>query len=238
MGTALAVAVVLVVGGVVAAGAHPSGPTRRVIHSCVDDTTGEVVIVSRAKTCEPGWSPLDWNGKGPRGTQGPKGPQGEPGSQGPQGVPGPPGQRGLPGPPGPPGVDTCVGGWPLEGGTAGLDVPFLSDEYSSLIAQLEPTSDSTTGLETINCDGALALFFVDVNGAPLPTSFTVMVNGLPTDLSCSVSGTPSDCTSGAVVPVSAGDTVNVRISTGVSAITSAIWSAIFLANTGDDPVGP
>jgi hypothetical protein len=24
----------------------------------------------------------------------------------------------------------------------------------------------------------------------------------------------------------------------VSAITSAVWSAIFLANTGDDPVGP
>jgi hypothetical protein len=24
----------------------------------------------------------------------------------------------------------------------------------------------------------------------------------------------------------------------VTAITSAVWSAIFLANTGDDPVGP
>jgi len=136
-------------------------------------------------------------------------------------------------------VDTCVGGWLLEGGTAGFSVGFSSDEYSSLIAQLQPTSDPTNGSETINCDGALTLFHVNAPGVPAGTAFfTVMVNGSATDLSCFVTSSSDVCESSAVIPVTAGDTVNVQVHPGAVGAGPSDWSAVFLANTGDDPVGP
>jgi hypothetical protein len=78
-GTVLAIAAVMLVTGVVVAGAHDGRPTRGVIHACVDDATGAIQIVGGNDHCGAGESPLDWNGKGPRGAQGPPGPAGETG---------------------------------------------------------------------------------------------------------------------------------------------------------------
>ncbi|HET7236892.1 MAG TPA: hypothetical protein VFK59_10735 [Actinomycetota bacterium] len=75
----LALVAAMLATGVVVAGAHGGGPTRGVIHACVDDGTGALVIVGGNDDCGPGASPLDWSGKGPRGAQGAPGPQGESG---------------------------------------------------------------------------------------------------------------------------------------------------------------
>ncbi|HET7236894.1 MAG TPA: hypothetical protein VFK59_10745, partial [Actinomycetota bacterium] len=75
----LAVAATMLVAGVVVAVAHDGRPTKKVIHACVDDQTGAIQIVGGNDHCAAGESPLDWNGKGPRGAQGPPGPAGETG---------------------------------------------------------------------------------------------------------------------------------------------------------------
>jgi hypothetical protein len=75
----LAVAATMLVAGVVVAGAHDGRPTKKVIHACVDDQTDAIQIVGGNDTCGAGESPLDWNGKGPRGAQGLPGPAGETG---------------------------------------------------------------------------------------------------------------------------------------------------------------
>lgn len=144
MGLAFGLAVGLVVSGVVAAVAHPGGPTRRVIHSCVNDETGEVVIVDRSDTCGAGWSPLDWNGKGPRGTQGPRGPEGDPGPEGQQG------QRGPQGPSGPPGPKGQKGDSGLANVTVvtAVSPPILPDA-----ASLDESSLALQGAVGVDCPG-------------------------------------------------------------------------------------
>ncbi|HET7235761.1 MAG TPA: hypothetical protein VFK59_04930 [Actinomycetota bacterium] len=69
----------LLVAGVAVASAHGGGPKRQVIHACVDDQTGAIEIINASGHCGAGESPLDWNGKGPAGSQGPPGPPGETG---------------------------------------------------------------------------------------------------------------------------------------------------------------
>lgn len=78
-GVVLAVVAIMLVTGVIVAGAHGGGPKRKVIHACVDDQTGAIQIVGGNDHCGAGESPLDWNGKGPKGPQGPPGPAGETG---------------------------------------------------------------------------------------------------------------------------------------------------------------
>jgi hypothetical protein len=78
-GVVLAVTATMLVAGVVVAVAHDGRPTKKVIHACVDDQTGAIQIVGGNDNCGAGESPLDWNGKGPRGAQGPPGPAGETG---------------------------------------------------------------------------------------------------------------------------------------------------------------
>lgn len=176
MGLAFGLAVGLVVSGVVAAVAHPGGPTRQVIHSCVNDATGEVVIVDRSDTCDAGWSPLDWNGKGPRGTQGPPGPEGPKGDQGAQGERGPQGPQGPRGPKG-------------ESGLADVTVVTAVSPIFPAGAGLDEASLIPTGAVGVDCPGnAIATggggwaFGGVTNGqgdAAATTTFTFLVATVP-----------------------------------------------------------
>ena len=84
-------------------GAHPGPVTNQVIHSCVNDSSGEIKIVGATETCKNHHSPLDWNAQGMVGPAGPPGPAGPAGPQGPAGPAGPQGDTGAAGPQGPAG---------------------------------------------------------------------------------------------------------------------------------------
>ena len=94
-------------GAVTLAGAHGAGPTNAVIHSCVNNSSGEIKIVGATEVCKNNMSPLDWNGTGIQGATGPQGPmglQGPIGATGPAGAPGATGATGAAGATGPQGI--------------------------------------------------------------------------------------------------------------------------------------
>lgn len=97
------------------------GGNTALIHSCVNNTSGEIKIIAATANCPSNYHSLDWNIQGPAGQQGPigpvgpvgpigpvgpMGPQGEPGLQGEQGPQGLPGQQGVQGPAGISGLET------------------------------------------------------------------------------------------------------------------------------------
>src|ERR1044071_4922396 len=91
------------------------GGNTALIHSCVNNTSGEIKIIAATANCPSNYRSLDWNIQGPAGQQGPIGlvgpigpvgpvgpicPQGLQGEQGPQGLPGQQGIQGIQGPAG------------------------------------------------------------------------------------------------------------------------------------------
>src|SRR6266496_1591521 len=82
------------------------GGNTALIHSCVNNTSGEIKIIAATANCPSNYHSLDWNIQGAAGQQGPIGPigpqglQGERGLQGEQGPQGLPGQQGIQGPAG------------------------------------------------------------------------------------------------------------------------------------------
>ncbi|SRR5712692_10009606 len=101
---AIAIPIVVLVGVPMVASAHGGDPTK--IHSCVNNLSGELKIVSPNATCPSNSTPLDWNITGPQGPTGPTGPQGPAGpagATGPTGPAGPAGPAGATGPTGPAG---------------------------------------------------------------------------------------------------------------------------------------
>lgn len=86
------------------------GGNTALIHSCVNNTSGEVKIIAATANCPSNYRSLDWNIQGPAGQQGPVGTVGPVGPMGPQGEPGPqgdPGPQGIQGIQGPAGIS----GW-------------------------------------------------------------------------------------------------------------------------------
>jgi hypothetical protein len=69
-------------------------------YGCVNNTTGDIIIVEIATTCKSGFHKVQWNETGPPGPAGPKGATGPAGPQGSQGLQGPAGPTGPQGPPG------------------------------------------------------------------------------------------------------------------------------------------
>lgn len=115
-GGILAVVVILSGGviGVKQAQAHGGDPS--LIHSCVNNHSGEVHIVAPDGTCRRNWTPTDWSITGPQGPAGPAGLTGATGPQGSQGLQGATGPQGPSGPPGPQG----------EAGTNGTNTTILT----------------------------------------------------------------------------------------------------------------
>src|SRR5687768_10035925 len=84
-GIARPLAALLVVFGSVmafapAALAHNGDPNK--FHSCVNNGSGTIKIVSPTTTCGNNEVPLDWNAEGPAGTGGPTGATGATGAKG------------------------------------------------------------------------------------------------------------------------------------------------------------
>ena len=139
------------------------------------------------------------------------------GTAGPAGPPGPPGPKGDTGNPGPGGQGSCIGETvTLQGGTNGANVSATGMNYSSLIAQLNPTGSSTNGTVTVLCGGRLSNFAVTGSPANVQGSrygFTVRVNGNAA-LGCTVpsQGTIATCrdTVNSIV-LSPGDKVIVSV---------------------------
>ena len=91
------------------------GGNTALIHSCVNNTSGEIKIVGANSNCPSNYRALDWNIQGPAGQQGPIGPAGPIGSVGPVGPVGPVGQVGPIGPVGPVGPQGLQGERGLQG---------------------------------------------------------------------------------------------------------------------------
>ena len=88
------------------------GVNAALIHSCVNNTSGEIKIVGANSNCPSNYRGLDWNIQGLAGQQGPigpVGPVGPVGPMGPQGLQGEPGAQGGPGPQGLQGIQGPVG---------------------------------------------------------------------------------------------------------------------------------
>ena len=97
-------------------GAH--GGDSSLVHGCVRDEIGLVILIGEDETCPTNWTARDWE------TQGPVGPPGSTGSQGARGDSGPVGSRGSAGPAGPAGAqgdkgDTGLAGPPGSTGSQG-----------------------------------------------------------------------------------------------------------------------
>jgi hypothetical protein len=97
------------------------GGNTSLIHSCVNNTSGEIKIIAANATCPSNYRSLDWNIQGPAGAQGPIGPVGPLGPVGPVGPVGPMGPQGEQGPQGDPGPQGVQG---IQGpaGISGLEV--------------------------------------------------------------------------------------------------------------------
>ncbi len=80
------------------------GGNTALIHSCVNNTSGEIKIIAATANCPSNYHSLDWNIQGPAGQQGPIGPVGPVGPVGPIGPQGLQGERGLQGDQGPAGI--------------------------------------------------------------------------------------------------------------------------------------
>ena len=142
---------------------------------------------------------------------------------------------------GTPGVTTCVGFYPLDGNSAG-NLDNQNTTYSSLIDSLMPTTTTTNGQEEIHCDGYIDGLFVVLSGTPGANTsyiFTVMVNGVATNLSCAIGSSFDVCDDDKLIPVSAGDFVNIEIDVlNGPTVRTAAWLSDFLTNPGDTAIGP
>ena len=112
------------------------GGNTTLIHSCVNNTSGEIKIVGANSNCPSNYRALDWNIQGPAGQQGtigpagpmgPVGPVGPIGSIGPVGPIGPQGLQGERGPQGEQGLQGLPGQQGVQGiqgpaGISGLEV--------------------------------------------------------------------------------------------------------------------
>lgn len=100
------------------ASASPALPPATVTYyGCVNNTTGDLRVVSQTTTCNSGERKIQWNQAGPQGPAGPKGATGATGAQGPQGPAGAKGATGATGAQGPAGPQGPAGAKGSTGAT-------------------------------------------------------------------------------------------------------------------------
>ena len=78
--------------------AHVGGPETDVIHSCVNNVSGELKITDSSDNCKGKSDPLDWNAQGIQGDKGDTGDTGATGAKGDKGDKGDTGDTGATGP--------------------------------------------------------------------------------------------------------------------------------------------
>jgi hypothetical protein len=87
-----------------AASANDLLPSATIYYGCVNNSTGDIRIVSKSTVCKSTEHKISWDQTGPQGPKGPQGPTGPKGPQGAQGPQGPKGPQGAQGPQGPQGA--------------------------------------------------------------------------------------------------------------------------------------
>jgi hypothetical protein len=103
-----------------------------------------------------------------------------------------------------------------------------------------------TGQLTVNRDGTLSDFAVDLSSGPgngngRTRTFTVLVDGSPSGLSCSVTGNSQICTDTTAptsISLTAGQTVNIQATTaGTAALNAATVDAITTTYSNGRAIG-
>lgn len=173
---------------------------------------------------------------GMTGATGATGSTGATGATGDTGATGSTGATGATGATGSPGV---VGAFVISytGGTNSENLSGGSDNYASLVAQLNPNITTTNGNATVQSGGEATLshFSVTISGNPnsgggvQSYTFTVMVDGLASALTCTISEPATTCSDTThSVALTAGQTVNVRsVPGGSPAARSATWTSTY-----------
>jgi hypothetical protein len=139
-----------------AASANDQLPAATIYYGCVNNTTGDIRIVSKSTVCKSTEHKISWDQTGPQGPkgpqgatgpQGPKGPQGATGPQGPkgpqgatgpQGPTGPQGATGPQGPAGPTGPTGPQGPPGISVGNFASNINFVSLASPVVVAQTNP----------------------------------------------------------------------------------------------------
>jgi Collagen triple helix repeat (20 copies) len=130
-------------------------------YACVNNSTGDITIVSSTTTCATGSHKIQWNEEGPTGPTGPKGATGPAGAKGatgatgpagpagakgatgatgPEGPAGPKGAIGATGPAGPAGPKGATGATGPTGPPGGLTLPFNGSGASTTTALFNITN--------------------------------------------------------------------------------------------------
>jgi hypothetical protein len=123
-------------------------------HACVNNSTGDIIIVTADKACKSGSHKIQWNETGPQGPAGPGGPKG---AIGPAGAPGP---QGLQGPAGPTGPQGPAG---ISVGYAAISNHIIPLGYPTVVAQTAPIE--TAGWYFISASALLNIDYEDTSGA-------------------------------------------------------------------------
>jgi hypothetical protein len=130
-----------------AASANDQLPTATIYYGCVNNTTGDIRIVSKSTVCKSTEHKINWDQtgpkgpqgpQGPKGAQGPQGPKGPQGAQGPQGPTGPQGPEGPQGPTGPTGPTGPQGPPGISVGNFAYNINFVSLGSPVVVAQSNP----------------------------------------------------------------------------------------------------
>jgi hypothetical protein len=178
--------------------------------------------------------------QGPAGPQGPTGPQGATGATGATGADGATGAQGATGPQGPEGPQGATGPAGAAGAT-GQTGFFVENEvgttssnlsgtantvqYFALNGSTAPSTTSTNGNLTVNHAATLSGLSVSLSNPPGTgdsRTFHVMVDGGASALTCQISGnSATTCTFGGSINLTAGQTVNVRMTNGNSNVSGA-----------------
>jgi Collagen triple helix repeat (20 copies) len=157
-------------------------------YGCVNNSTGDIRIVSKSTVCKSTEHKINWNQvgpkgpkgntgaqgpKGPKGATGPQGPQGPKGAQGPQGPQGAQGPQGPQGPTGPQGPQGPAG---ISVGNSAINPSSVSLASPTVVVQTNAIQ--VTGSYYVN---ATALLSIDASDFAAYCYVTTGSNGFSPD---------------------------------------------------------
>jgi hypothetical protein len=125
--------------------AHNGQVFQGIIHSCVNDSSGEIKIVAPNATCLNHQTPIDWNGQGNPGSVGPPGPKGDAGAPGPAGPQGPVGPAGPAGPAGSTGPAGPAGPSPSYTTQTATSAQTFSNNFTEVTATCTGSTPNVVG---------------------------------------------------------------------------------------------
>jgi hypothetical protein len=205
-------------------------------HACVNNSTGDIIIVTAGKACKSGSHKIQWNETGPQGPAGPGGPKG---ATGPAGAPGP---QGLQGPAGPTGPQGPAG---ISVGYAAIANQYIPLGSPTVVAQTAPIE--TAGWYFISASALLFIDYRDNGAACWPTTAdTGIVDGNPGGSSGNANGvivageTQASITD--IFYISSGDAVQLECSSGLNdantfvnnaSLTATLINSVSLIPRGD-----